>query len=318
MYRIVTLVLLLTSTCAYAELNIDLSAERIARGSYLVHEVAGCDSCHSERQLGFYAFPPKPELLLAGGNIFIDLGPDAVTPNLTPYALGSWTDQEIFNAITTGVRPDGRVLAPEMPYDVYGRMDVESIFDVIAYLRSIEPIAAGPYPAVFPGNHTPFQPRFGELTRPDPDAPEAELGAYLVEVAHCNACHKGVGSGSVDGKPFAGGRKFGGPGVGLMRAANLTPDPQTGLGNWSREIFLARFSAMRDSWQISVEPGGANTVMHWWQYSDMTETDLAAIYAFLRTLEPVANNVVRFEPMPGDIVNRRSWSERQSTSTSAQ
>jgi hypothetical protein len=314
----VAVLLLLASISASAELKIDLSEERIARGKYLVHQTTGCDGCHSERERGFYSFPPKQRLLLAGGNIFIDIGPRAVSPNITPYGLGSWSDQEVFDAITAGVRPDGRVLDPVMPYQVYGRMEAEQIYDMIAYLRSIEPIPAGPYPAEFPGEHTAFQPRFGELARPDDNAPEAELGAYLVEVARCNACHQGVGHDAINNQPYAGGREFRAPGLGLMRAANLTPDPTTGIGAWSREIFLARFKAMRGSWQTRVEAGSANTVMHWWQYSDMTETDLSAIFAYLRTLEPTTNSVVRFEPLPGQIVNRRSWSEMQAASTSAQ
>lgn len=316
--RLLAAGLLVLNVCAHAQLKVEVSEDRITRGKYLVHQIAGCDGCHSERESTQYSFPPKQDLLLAGGNIFLNIGPRAITPNLTPYALGGWSDQEIFDAMTRGIRPDGRVLDPIMPYDVYGRMEPERIYDMIAYLRSLEPIAAGPYPAEFPGEHTAFQPRPGELSWPDEDAPEVELGAYLAEVAHCNACHVGVGAESITDHPYAGGREFRAPGLGVMRAANLTPDPDTGIGSWSRDVFLARFEGMRGSWETRVEAGGANTVMHWWQYSLWRESDLSALYAYLRTLDPVANTVNRFEPLPGEFVSTRNWSERQAASVSSQ
>jgi hypothetical protein len=58
--------------------------------------------------------------------------------------------------------------------------------------------------------------------------------------------------------------------------------------------------------------------MHWWQYSLWEQSDLSALYAYLRTLEPVSNPVIRFEPLGGEFVNRRNWSEVQASSMSAQ
>jgi hypothetical protein len=303
---------------AHAELSIELTPERVERGEYLALVEIGCSGCHSERERFRYGFPPKESGILAGGVVFAEVGENAISPNLTPYGLGSWSDQEIFDAITRGIRPDGRVLDPHMPYKRYGLMEKEVIYSVIAYLRSIEPIPAGPYPAVFPGEHVPFEPQFGTLKRPEVSASEEELGAYLVGAAGCNGCHYGNGEGGVDRALLAGGREFGGAGVGIMRAANLTPDQETGIGSWSRDAFLTRFAAMREAGNMTVALGQPNTTMHWWQYGNMAASDLSAIYAYLRTIPPVHNSVVRFESVPGKARVSLNWSERAGVSQSSE
>jgi hypothetical protein len=103
-----------------------------------------------------------------------------------------------------------------------------------------------------------------------------------------------------------------------MRAANLTPDQETGIGGWSRDAFLARFVAMREAGNMTVALGQPNTTMHWWQYGNMTESDLSAIYAYLRTIPPVRNSVVRFESVPGEVRVSRNWSERAGISQSSE
>jgi len=305
---LISLAALVLSVHAHAQLKVDVTPEAVARGEYLVLRVLGCQGCHSERNLDMYGYPPKADRVLAGGMIFRAIGDHAISPNITPFALGDWTDQQLLDAITKGIRPDGRVLAPEMPYEVYGTLSRESLHDMIAYLRSIDPIAAGPYPAEFPTDHEPFEPQFGTVVDPGEGADEVSRGAYLVKAANCNGCHAGVGEG-VDGKFLAGGREFVFPGRGLIRAANLTPDSATGMGAWTRESLLARFKAMRGSETQRVQKGSPNTVMHWWQYAYWNEPDLSALQAYLSSIPPVANRVVRFEPLPG-VVTSPNWSER--------
>jgi hypothetical protein len=72
-------------------------------------------------------------------------------PNLTPdkeTGLGNWTDAQIITAITTGKRPDGRILAPIMPYQALGNLKREDAKAIVAYLRSLAPVhnkVAGPF-----------------------------------------------------------------------------------------------------------------------------------------------------------------------------
>ena len=302
------LTLSLTSVSTVADLSVERSAERIARGEYLTLHVMGCQGCHSERALDRYGYPPKEDGVLAGGLIFRDIGERAITPNITPFALGDWSDQELFDAITRGVRPDGRVLHPDMPYDRYGTLARETIYEIIAYLRDIAPIAAGPYPAEFPGDHPALEPRFDTLTDPGEVAGDEARGAYLVTAAGCNGCHVGTDNG-VDSVPLAGGREFRLAGRGLIRAANLTPHLSTGLGAWSREAFIARFQAMRGSENTPVTVGEPNTTMHWWEYAYMTTSDLQAVHAYIMSLPPTENRVVRFEPLRGELISP-NWSEQ--------
>jgi hypothetical protein len=291
---------------ASAALNVEITDARVARGEYLAMDVASCDSCHVEREMNRYAYPPKMSKMMAGGLIFP--GEETATPNITPYALGSWTDQEIFDALSRGIAKDGHVLNPMMPYQIYGTLDPEELYSIIAWLRTLPSIEAGPYPGYHQGTFAPLAPK-PAMPRPGPDASDIEKGRYLVTIADCNGCHRGP---SESAPPFAGGTEFPLPGRGLMRSANLTPDASTGIGAWTREAFIARFKAMRGQENVVVEPGQPNTAMHWWSYAYMTEDDLGAIFSYLRTMPPVVNAVVKFEPLPGDYVSP-NFSERPST-----
>src|SRR5690606_24605887 len=126
------------------ELKVELSPERIQRGQYLANHVAVCMDCHSTRDWSRFSGPLTTGDLGKGGEYF---GPEMGFPgkfyskNLTPAHLGDWTDGEIFRAITSGVNKQGTALFPVMPYSYYAKMDREDILDIIAYLRSLSPIA---------------------------------------------------------------------------------------------------------------------------------------------------------------------------------
>lgn len=308
-----TLCLFVVLFCSFsvsADLKIEPTRERLDRGRYLLTAVMGCAGCHSQRQINGYGFAPVKELELAGGLWFRRVSEKLWSPNITPFALADWTDQQLFDAITTGVRPGGRVLHEVMPYKLYGMMDAEEIYSVIVYLRSLAPIESGPYPFDDDLTFTAFAATPGALPRPAADAPPAARGKYLVTIAGCNNCHAGGEKLPVADLPLAGGREFPIPGVGLIRAANLTPDKATGLGAWPEEAFLARFAGMKGSENIRVNDGQPNTVMHWWKYPNMSDRDLGAIFVYLQALPAAANEVTRFEPLPGERVSP-NWNDRR-------
>ena len=60
--------------------------------------------------------------------------------NITPAAIGSWTDGELLRAVTQGVSKDGTPLFPLMPYPHFGAMDEEDVHAVLAYIRSLKAI----------------------------------------------------------------------------------------------------------------------------------------------------------------------------------
>lgn len=285
------------------DVHVELSPERIERGRYLANSVASCIDCHSERDWNKFAGPLVEGTSGRGGEEFsqkFGFPGKFYAKNITPYALKDWTDGELLRAITSGVNKQGKALFPVMPHPNYGRLDREDIYSIIAYLRTLDPIeysvpeSEPDFPMNFIINTIPRKAEFSRI--PDPDNPVA-YGAYLFTAAACNDCHTQQDKGEpVPGMALAGGFEFPMPKGGIVRSANITPDPASGIGNWTEEDFVNRFKTYSDSSYISpdVKQGEFNTVMPWTMFSNMRAEDLKAIYAYLRTVKPVSNKVVKF------------------------
>ncbi|PTB19704.1 cytochrome C [Trinickia symbiotica] len=101
-------------------------------------------------------------------------------------------------------------------------------------------------------------------------------GARVVALGDCVVCHT-----AKDGKPFAGGLPLATP-FGTIYATNITPDPDTGIGQWSQEAFARalRKGIARDGHQLY--PAFPYT-----HFTRMSDHDIAAAYAYLMTREPV-------------------------------
>lgn len=125
----------------------------------------------------------------------------------------------------------------------------------------------------------------------------AERGAYLVQLLGCGRCHTEgylTGARSV-GAHMAGSRigigYTGGDRPGIVFPSNLTPDPDTGLGGWTREQIITAMTR-----------GGVSdrhrrlTVMPWMDYSGLTDPDLEAIAEYLQSLPPISKQIP--EPIP--------------------
>ena len=135
MRKIVVAAIAVIATLSFGRAHADAQLDR---GKYLV-AIGGCSDCHTPgSQFG------KPEMnrYLAGSNIGFEIpGLGVFVPrNLTPdkeTGLGNWSAQEIATAFTTGKRPDGRVLAPVMPWMGYGVMTKDDAMAVAMFLKSI-------------------------------------------------------------------------------------------------------------------------------------------------------------------------------------
>lgn len=124
------------------------------------------------------------------------------------------------------------------------------------------------------------------------DFAQIEHGRYLTTLADCVACH----TRKEDGKPFAGGRPIETP-FGIIVSPNITPDLQTGIGNWTDDEFdnAMRRGIRRDGTRLY-------PAMPYPYYAKMSRDDVKAIRAYLMTLEPVRNPVVANQlPFPFDI-----------------
>lgn len=284
-------------------LSVERSPEQLARGRYLAQHVTVCIDCHSTRDWNRFSGPVIPGTEGKGGELF---SPDMGFPgifyarNITPYHLKKWSDGQLYRLITTGIRHDGEPIFPVMPYPSYRFMDPRDVRALIAYIRTLKPIAAD-----WPASQPTFPMNLIMRTIPQPPQPMRQKrstpvsrGRYLATIAACAECHTQKKSGQpIQALAYAGGFEFKMP-QGTVRSANITPDSSTGIGAWSADQFVEKFKQYDLAYEeiYTVDRQEFNTVMPWSMYGGMKEDDLRDIYAYLRTLKPVKNYVERFTP----------------------
>jgi mono/diheme cytochrome c family protein len=148
-----------------AKVDTPTAEANLARGKYLV-TIMDCGGCHRPGAMTGQATPDTP---LSGSQEGFEIPGFGVVypPNLTPHetGLGSWTDAQIITAITKGERPDGRILAPIMPWHAYGALTPDDAQALVAYLRSLPPVEHR-----VPGPTTPEQAKTPYLTMKVPAA----------------------------------------------------------------------------------------------------------------------------------------------------
>jgi hypothetical protein len=141
-----------------------------------------------------------------------------------------------------------------------------------------------------------FIPQKAILTPAPSREDQVAYGKYLTIAGTCLDCHtQQDAQGTFIGAEFGGGNPFKLEDGSLVRSANITPHI-TGIGNWTAEMFVQRFKMYQDSSYVAkrVVNGDFQTVMPWDTYAGMSEEDLLAIYAYLKTIEPADNFVERF------------------------
>lgn len=264
------------------------TAQLVARGEYIVRDVAACGGCHAADR--------APDGPLSGGREFHDWRLGTIrAANLTPDSatgIGAWSDAEIIRALRDGERKDGSLVAPVMPYEWLHDMSDRDALAVARYLKS-QPAVSHAVPespnlifrfarAFFLG------PKRGVAPPAPPAGPTPAYGAYLARhVGLCADCHTprtGLQSQPDLHRLFAGSAHP--PKEFPANPANLTPDSATGIGGWSEDDFVHTL-------RTGVDPRGhaLNPFMPWRAVARMSDDDLRAIYRYLRTLRPVHNEV---------------------------
>lgn len=284
------------------DIKVDVTPERIVRGQYLANSVMGCMDCHSQRHMDIVSFPPDESSFGANAVPFdeklgFSLG-SLYPSNLTPHNLKNWTDGEIYRAIVNGVGKDNNVLFPIMPYMNYNKLDKEDIYSVIAYLRTLESVESNdPKSEVaFPMSmimKLAFPQEAQHQAIPDMNN-KVKYGEYMALAAACGDCHTPMDSGQpVLDSAFAGGFEMTTYTGKKIQTANITPDKETGIGNWTEDYFVGRFAAYRDSAMQNKKLGenDIHTEMPWNTYSGMKDEDLRAIYTYLMSLKPIKKQV---------------------------
>jgi mono/diheme cytochrome c family protein len=252
------------------------------RGGYLVNTIMTCNNCHTPMGPG----GPQFDKALSGGITFDEPPFRVQGSNITQdkeTGIGAWTDAQIKQTLRTGKRPNGVQLAEVMPTSFYGIVTPRDMDAIVAYLRTVKPVAnktADPVYKIalphhsFPGAEKPFT---------DADLNDkVKKGFYLVTIGHCMECHTPFGSAGQDftGKLGAGGREFPGP-WGKSVSRNITSSKTKGLGEWTDAQIKHAITHGESKDGSKLKPP-----MGYPYYAKMAEADLDAIVAYLRTVPP--------------------------------
>jgi Cytochrome c len=266
--------------------------ERIDRGKYIANSM-GCLYCHSPYDFSKRDEPVPAGMLGAGQQLpYTDLPGRIIAPNLTPdkeTGAGTWSDDALARAIREGIGHDGRTLFPIMPYAHYRIMPDEDLASVVVYLRSLPPVRNQLpktdiiFPVKYLIRNAP-QPITTPVPQPDLSDP-VKRGSFLVNLIGCADCHTPVDNhrNPIPGMDFSGGQIIALP-SGKVASSNLTPDP-SGIPYYEEALFIR---AMRTGMVGGRE---LNDAMPWMILGKMTDQDLAAIFAYLKTLKPVTHRV---------------------------
>ncbi|MBM3528915.1 MAG: cytochrome c [Alphaproteobacteria bacterium] len=251
----------------------------VKRGDYLANGVMTCANCHT---------PKGPPAAVAGkdysGGLSWDTPTFAVTaPNITSEketGIGGWTAAQIKKALIDGVRPNGVPLAPIMPSGFYAILTPSDADALVAYMQSLKPVKNKVKDPVYKAQMSMH--RWPGTEKPATAADlrdKVKLGHYMVAIGHCMECHTPMVKGQPQlDKVGTGGRKFPGP-WGESESRNITSHKEKGIGGWTdAQIKTAITQGKRPDGTALKGPMGYQ------YYATMTNEDLDAVVAYLRTV----------------------------------
>jgi cytochrome c553 len=259
-----------SASAASTSITVPSDVAAIQHGQHIAGAIARCTECHG------------PDL--TGMIVRDDASARVVAPDITRGGVtANFSDADYARAIRNGLDPNGRPLWL-MPTDDYAQLSDADLGALIAYLKSLPPVANSlPESEIRPlgrvllaiGQPTLLgatQPA-SAFSQPSPQVPAvtAEYGEYLVTIAGCARCHgPGLSGGPIPGAPR-----------GTPPASNLTP---TGLGDWSEADFLRAIRSGRRPDGSLIDPS-----MPWQYYAQMSDLELRAIWEFLGVVPPRPN-----------------------------
>ena len=262
------------------------SASVVARGEYLAR-AADCAACHTAE--GGTPF--------AGGRAFVLPFGTLYSPNITPdtdTGIGKYSDADFLKAVRQGVRSDGAGLYPAMPYPSYAGITDADALAIKAYLFSLAPVhtSVPENTLIFPVNQRWLMRVWSMLFNSDnrfqpniAQSPQWNRGAYLTEaLEHCGECHTPRSLfQSLDHR-----RKFAGTVQAGWWAYNITADHDSGVGAWSDADLAAYLSTGHADGRGSAAGPMAEAVNL--SLRHLTDDDIAAMVAYLRTVPPIASS----------------------------
>jgi mono/diheme cytochrome c family protein len=272
----------------------DQTAAAINRGEYLA-TAADCGACHTA---------PGSKPFAGGLPIDTPLG-TIYSTNITPsadFGIGRYTEEEFSRALRRGIRRDGANLYPAMPYTSYARFTEDDAHALYVYFtQAVKPVEqlAPPTQLPFPMNIRASMMAWNLLFLdkatfvPDPhQSAEWNRGAYLVQgAAHCSTCHTPRGF-LMQEKTS---RALSGAQVGPWYAPNITSDPMSGIGRWTKEELAAYLRTGHLSGKAQAAGSMGEAVEDSFQH--LAAADLDAIATYIKSVAAVhgpADDASRF------------------------
>jgi mono/diheme cytochrome c family protein len=268
-----------------AAINASAQPSSLERGRYLVEAVMACDGCHTPRPGGMFNLQQRfsggsqvwdePAYTVRGSNITQDV----------ETGIGSWNVDDIKKLLTEGIRPNGVLVAHQMPYPFYKILTTGDLEAVATYVKSIPAVKnqvpppiykTATYTELIPGGEKPFS----ETDLND----TLKRGFYLATIAHCMECHSRRPDGTQDYKTWQGkgGYMFKGP-FGQVPVKNISAHKEKGIGAWTDV-------EIRDALVKGIDRSGRSfhlPMARHIYFAKMTETDLSALIAWVRTITPI-------------------------------
>ena len=274
--------------------KVEATPERLVRGKKLVQLL--CAGCHRNDATNKLTGEQMMDAPHEFGKIFSQ----NITQDKT-YGIGTWTDGELLYLLRTGIKRDGKFAPPYMAK--LPNMADEDINSVIAFLRSDDPMVAAvdaPDRPCEPAFLTkflctvawkPFKMPNHKIEMPDSNNAVA-VGKYLVYNLECFVCHSANFKTLNIEEPEKSAGYLGGGNKPLNREGkemvtqNITPDKETGIGDWTAERFVnAVKNGMMEGQPVLRYPMVP--------YVYLTDKEAKAIFQYLKTVPPIKNKVSR-------------------------
>ena len=222
----------------FCNFSIALAFEDLLEHGRYVFYAAGCISCHTRDQL------------MAGGRPLVSPFGTFYPPNVTPhreYGIGAWTEEDFLRALREGLNPQGEHYYPAFPYTSYTRMTHQDMQALYAYLMTLPASSREirPHNLLWPFSSRPMVAYWkaggftqGEFSANPEKSTQWNRGAYLAEgLGHCGECHTPRDYlGAPRRNQYLAGTCAGPDG---RPVPNITPDRETGIGNWACEELMA-------------------------------------------------------------------------------